>query len=320
MTNKSIEQLLEQANLLLNSDTLISESFYDPLILFHYEVVTVDRTGDVIKKKWHQNCYFQEDLGNGIFLEMVYIPGGTFWMGSEENDKGRYYDEIPQHQVTIQPFFIGKYPITIAQWRFVANLPKIEIDLKASPSEFQGDDRRDPCGEVGNRPVERVSWHDAVEFCARLSNLTGIHYSLPTESQWEYSCRARTTSPFHYGETITNNLANYDTNYTYADEAEGQYRQETTEVGSFLPNAFGLYDMHGNVWEWCLDNSHDHYKGAPNDGTAWLESNHTTTVMRGGSWDYNPRNCRSAYRRFYDSRFLICNNIGFRVQCGRRQS
>ena len=182
-------------------------------------------------------------------------------MGSPEDEKGRDEDESPQHRVTVSTFFISRYPVTQAQWQAIASLDKVDIDLKADPSRFKGD----------NRPVEQVNWYDAVEFCARLSRETGREYILPSEAEWEYACRAGTTTPFHFGETITTDLANYNGNYTYGSGPKGVYREETTPVGSFSPNAFGLSDMHGNVWEWCEDNWHNNYEGAPTDGSAWLE-------------------------------------------------
>ena len=214
---------------------------------------------------------------------MVYIPGGNFIMGSPSG-KGRD-SEKPQHQVAVQSFFMAKYPITQRQWRKVAALPKINRELQTEPSNFKGN----------SLPVERVSWYDAVEFCARLSKYTGKKYRLPSEAEWEYACRAGTNTSFHFGETITDKLANYDGNHTYASEPKGEYRERTTPVGQYPPNAFGLYDMHGNVWEWCLDDWHSNYEGAPTDGSAWfggeddnLSQKQARAVLRGGSWDYNP--------------------------------
>jgi formylglycine-generating enzyme required for sulfatase activity len=248
-----------------------------------------------------------EDLGNGIQLEMVMIPGGSFMMGSPETEKGSDDDERPQHQVTIKAFCLGKYQVTQAQWKAVAAFPQVNKELKLDPSYFKGD----------NLPVECVSWYDAVEFCDRLSNHTKRQYRLPSEAEWEYACRAGTKTPFHFGETITTDLANYDGNYTYGQEPKGVYREETTEVGSFgVANNFGLYDMHGNVYEWCLDDWHDNYTDAPADGSAWLSSKKSSDkkLLRGGSWDFNPVICRSAYRL---NNYLGINvdNIGFRVVC-----
>jgi formylglycine-generating enzyme required for sulfatase activity len=261
----------------------------------------------IIKRYKKTAQYFTEDLGNGIELKMVLIPGGSFTMGSPKGELQSSNNERPQHQVTIKPFCFGKYPVTQAQWQAVAALPPVNQELKPNPSRFKG----------ANRPVERVSWHDAVEFCNRLSNHTQRPYRLPSEAEWEYACRAGTITPFHFGETITTDLANYDGNYTYGNGVKGSYREETTEVGSFkIANEFGLYDMHGNVWEWCQDDWHDNYEGAPTDGSAYI-SNETKSdkVLRGGSWDLNPGHCRSACRLCYVAGF-VSNSYGFRVVCG----
>ncbi|MEQ8464777.1 formylglycine-generating enzyme family protein, partial [Coleofasciculus sp. E1-EBD-02] len=162
------------------------------------------------------------------------------------------------------------------------------------------------------------SWYDCVEFCARLSQYTGWNYRLPSEAEWEYACRAGTTTPFHFGETITTDLANYDGKYIYGAGAKGKYREETTPVGSFqVANAFGLYDMHGNVWEWCLDQWHDSYEGAPSDGQAWIinDNDNHYRLLRGGSWYTYPRYCRCAYRSGNTPAFRYYDN-GFRVVCG----
>ncbi|MBE9118687.1 SUMF1/EgtB/PvdO family nonheme iron enzyme [Lusitaniella coriacea LEGE 07157] len=276
------------------------------LPLFEFEVITVNERGEEIRREPGQAKFFSEDLGNGVALEMVAIPGGEFWMGSPEGEE-RYsgYDgrEEPQHKVTLKPFFLGKTPITQAQWEAV---------MGNNPSRFKGK----------NRPVEKVSWYDATKFCEKLSEKTGRKYRLPSEAQWEFSCRAGTTTPFHFGETITTDLANYcgkdRTEHgwkgTYANEPQGIYREETTPVGSFPPNAFGLYDMHGNVWEWCADHWHENYKGAPSDKTIWLNSNkNNKRLLRGGSWGFNPEDCRCAVR----VRFSPGNDdldFGFRVE------
>jgi formylglycine-generating enzyme required for sulfatase activity len=246
----------------------------------------------------------------GVSLDMVAIPGGTFLMGSSKDEIGYRESEEPQHEVTIQPFFMSKTPITQAQWRAVAELDPVERELEPDPASFKGDDR----------PVEKVSWLDATEFCARLSRLSGRDYRLPTEAEWEYACRAGTTTPFAFGETLTGELANYASDEVFAQEEKGEWRQETTPVATFPPNAFGLYDMHGNVWEWCEDHWHSNYEGVPpTDGSAWLfsdegESSDRTRMLRGGSWGDSPRNCRSACRLVInpDARYF---NDGFRVVC-----
>lgn len=285
-----------------------------PLKSFKFETVTVNRKGEIIQRETNQARYFTEDLGNKINLEMVYIPGGTFTMGSPENEKDSYGDEKPQHQVTIKPFLMGKYPVTQAQWQAV---------MGNNPSGFKGK----------NRPVERVSWYDTIEFCARLSQQTGKNYRLPSEAEWEYACRGGRATPFHFGETITSDLANYDGSRTYAQEPKGQHRGETTPVGSFkVANAFGLYDMHGNVWEWCADPWHDNYEGAPTDGSVWDENNNDNRyqnyidllvniknderrrLLRGGSWCDDPDYCRSAFR-FFIAPVVRTDSFGFRLVC-----
>jgi len=234
------------------------------------------------------------------------IPGGTFIMGSPDTEEGSSDEERPQHQVTIKPFCLGEYPITQAQWQVVATLPQIKGKLNPDPSRFKG----------AKQAVDRVSWDDAVEFCSRLSKQTKRNYRLPSEAEWEYACRAGTTTPFHFGETITTDVANYNGNSTYGNGPKGVYKGETTEVGSFgVANNFGLYDMHGNVWEWCQDEWHNSYDGAPTDGSAWLRNDKGSDrrLLRGGSWVYNPGLCRSAVRDFNNFDY---DNVGFRVACG----
>jgi formylglycine-generating enzyme required for sulfatase activity len=253
--------------------------------------------------------YFTENLPDNITLEMVSIPGGKFIMGSPETEEGSREEERPQFQATVQPIFMGKYPVTQAQWRVVAKLPQVNRSLKSDPSYFKGD----------NLPIESISWYDAVEFCDRISKYTGKKYRLPSEAQWEYACRGGTTTPFHFGETITPKLANYNDNYTYGSGTKGKYRGRTTPVGSFeVANAFGLYDMHGNVCEWCADDWHNNYNGAPTNGNAWVgtvddDNNRLRNLLRGGSWLLIPDYCRSASRRNDDYYNLGNNFIGFRV-------
>ena len=173
------------------------------LQVLKFDVVKVNDKGQEVNREKGQAQYFTEDLGNGIGLDMVYISGGSFMMGSRKGEGAKY--KKPQHEVTVQPFFMGKFQITQAQWRAITSLPKVKIDLEPEPSNFKGDER----------PVEQVSWDDAVEFCQRLSNATGKEYRLPSEAEWEYACRAGTTTSFHFGETITGELVNYrasDTN------------------------------------------------------------------------------------------------------------
>ena len=265
-----------------------------------------------LQRQQGRNSRFLEILTGELFqetkevvLEMVAIPGGSFTMGSPKEEEGHYGDEGPQHEVTLEPFFLGRYPVTQAQWQVVAGLPQVQRELDPDPSEFKGD----------LRPVEQVSWYDAEEFCARLSAHTGRSYRLPSEAEWEYACRAGTTTAFSFGEMITTEVANYNGN-AYADGPAGESRGETTPVNQFeLANPWGLSDMHGNVHEWCLDHWHESYEDAPTDGDAWLtEDEEASRVFRGGSWASDPRNCRSAYRINYrpDNRD---SDIGFRVCC-----
>jgi formylglycine-generating enzyme required for sulfatase activity len=217
--------------------------------------------------------------------------------------------ERPQHEVHLQPFYLGRYPITQAQWRIVAGYERVTRELNPDPSYFKGN----------NRPVENVSWEDTEEFCQRLAAKIGKDYCLPSEAQWEYACRAATTTPFHFGKIITTDLANYYGNYSYNDSPKGKFRQQTTEVGSFPANAWGLCDMHGNVWEWCADDWQEDYTGAPSDGSAWLKTakndqNKSNKLLRGGSWYFLPGLCRSATRSDL-SRDNFNFSVGFRVGC-----
>ena len=274
----------------------------NPANQFEFEVVTVNAKGEPISRSRKQAEFFSEKLGNGVVLEMVAIPGGKFLMGSPQNELKRNYSESPQHTVTVQPFFMGKFPVTQNQWAIVAALKKISIDLNPDPSRFKG----------ANRPIEQVSWDDAIEFCARLSNKTGKTYRLPSEAEWEYACRAGTTTPFYFGETITTNLVNYNGNYTYNFGSIGEFREQTTDVGKFPPNPFGVFDMHGNIWEWCQDTWHEnYYNEAPTDASPWI-SESKERLLRGGSWNSNPWICRSAFRAKW-VRVELNYRLGFRV-------
>ena len=267
-----------------------------------------------INKRQGQNQYYEESLGEGIRpFEMMRIPAGDFLMGSLDDGSEREFYEGPQHVVNMPQFFMAKYPVTQAQWRVVAAMPQVNRELKADSSNFKGD----------GRPVEQVTWYEAVEFCDRISTQTNRPYRLPTEAEWEYACRAGTTTPFHFGETITTDLANYrgqdyklgKTEYSgsYGSGPKGEYREETTPVDHFdITNAFGLCDMHGNVWEWCQDYWHESYEDAPNDGSAWITGDDTLRVVRGGSWIHIPEDCRSA-RRYNDRPGDRDDAIGFRV-------
>ena len=264
------------------------------LLTFTFTTKTVNKTGKIVNQENHQAKYFKEDLGNNITLEMVQIPGGSFMMGSPASEKGRSQDESPQHQVNVPGFSMGKFVVTQEQYQQI---------MGNNPSHFSG----------AKRPVEQVSWNNAVEFCQKLSQKTGREYRLPSEAEWEYACRGGTTTPFHFGETITTDLANYNETQ-YASEPKGKYLEQTIDVGSFPPNAFGLYDMHGNVWEWCQDDWHDNYINAPKDGSAWTSQSGNNKLLRGGSWYNDPALCRSAFRN-YSILDDYNNNIGFRVVC-----
>jgi formylglycine-generating enzyme required for sulfatase activity len=293
-------------------------------------------TGRLVRqgKRWEKKTKpievqaYQQKLEPGVVLTMVEIPAGNFLMGSPLGEEGRnYYGDLAndlkqglgvegrdveaQRRITVPAFRIGRFPITQAQWKVVAGFEKLERELNADPSYFKGPER----------PVEQVSWHDAIEFCRRLSKHTGRNYTLPSEAQWEYACRAGTTTPFHFGETLITELANYDGNYIYGQGLKGTYREQTTNVGSFPANAWGLQDMHGNVWEWCLDRWHPSLKKAPTDGSAWQEpasdlakDYQDRRLLRGGSWDSFPGICRSASRGYY--RPVVQHYyVGFRVCC-----
>jgi formylglycine-generating enzyme required for sulfatase activity/RES domain-containing protein len=252
---------------------------------------------------------WQEPLGAEAALEMVPIPAGEFVMGSPEDEPWRWDDEGPQHRVHLTPFSLARTPITQAQWRQVASWQPAAVDppwkreLNPEPSFFMGDfpeDNRRP--EDDRRPVERVSWFDAQEFCRRLSQRTGRTYTLPSESQWEYACRAGTTTPYAFGATFSQWQANVASS-------------GTTEVGRFPANAWGLHDMHGNVWEWCADHWHSNYLGAPDDGRSWINptaDDDEERLLRGGSWDFSPGICRSAYR-FRSRPGDAISLVGFRV-------
>lgn len=273
---------------------------------FSYQSIKIDLEGQQLENLTKQANYYSENLGDGIKLDMVAIPAGTFQMGSPPEEESREESETPLHQVNIKAFYMSRVTITQVQWRAVAELPQIERSLQPEPAK----------GKSNNQPIESVSWYDAVEFCARLSKSMGRAYRLPTEAEWEYACRAGMETPFHFGFTLRADLANYDGNHIYGNGPQGQYRAQTTPAGSFeVANDFGLSDMHGNVWEWCADPWHDNYQGAPSDGSAWdIGGDNLLRVLRGGSWDFNPSYCRSAQRARYaaDLRYF---NISFRIAC-----
>ncbi len=291
-----------------------------PTSPFEFDTVKVDAKGEIKERNKKRAKQFIEELGNGVQLEMVEIPGGSFMMGTSPDDiekvvaEYKRYDrseeqarrwvvwETPQHKVTIPAFYIGKYQITQAQWKEI---------IGNNPSNFKGND---------NLPVKTISWDEVIEFCKKLSEKTSKTYRLPSEAEWEYACRAGSNTAFAFGETINPEIVNYDGNRPYGEAPKGEYRQKTIPVGSLgVANEFGLYDMHGNVWEWCQDHWHNDYADAPTDGSAWeiSPSNNTSRVLRGGSYYFNAYYCRSAVRYWFAPDKRI-DNFGFRVVMSAR--
>jgi formylglycine-generating enzyme required for sulfatase activity len=235
--------------------------------------------------------------------EMVTIPPGKFLMGAPASEEHSREDERPQHGVQIgYTFALGKHPVTFAEWDAA-----IEAGAKLKEPDDQGWGR-------GRRPVINVSWNDAKAYIEWLNTEAGLDgqpdaYRLPSEAEWEYACRAGTTTPFSCGATISTKQANFDGTSAYS---KATFREKTTPVGSFPANAFGLHDMHGNVWEWCEDVLNDCYAGAPTDGSAWLTGDASRRVLRGGSWDNYPNQLRSAFRYGSNSIYSV-NEWGFRL-------
>jgi formylglycine-generating enzyme required for sulfatase activity len=226
--------------------------------------------------------------------EMVVIPPGSYTMGSPAHEKARGSNEGPQHRINFRyKFAVGKFEVTQREWRHV---------MGSNPSRFK-DDRN---------PVEKVSWHDAQAFVSELSRISGKAYRLLSESEWEYVARAGTATPFYTGVQITTKQANFNGIGTYNGSARGNNRQATTSVGSFHPNRFGVYDMHGNVWEWIDDCWYNSYDGAPSDGSTWSQSICSVRVLRGGAWTKFPKDLRSA-KREGGIVTLRYGGIGFRV-------
>jgi formylglycine-generating enzyme required for sulfatase activity len=233
---------------------------------------------------------------------MVVVPAGSFTIGSPAGEEGRSDDEGPQRGVRFgRPFAVAKFEATFAEWDACV----ADGGCKHNPSD-QGWGR-------GNRPVINVSWDDITkEYLPWLSRKTGKSYRLLTEAEWEYAARAGTTTPFWWGSSITTKQANYAGTYTYGGGQKGEYRQKTVPVDSFAANPWGLYNVHGNVWEWVQDCRNDSYNGAPSDGSARTTGNCGVRVLRGGSWYYVPRNLRSAGRNWISPDFRS-GDVGFRV-------
>ncbi|NER04506.1 MAG: formylglycine-generating enzyme family protein [Okeania sp. SIO3C4] len=280
---------------------------------FQFFVAKLDREGK-LRPERGKGKYFTLDLGNNIGLDMVNIKGGTFKMGSTGNEDGRGSDET-QIDYPVKTFYMSRYLITQVQWEKVAKLPKVDLDLSDKPSTF--DEK-----ELNKRklPVETISWEEAQEFCKRLSQKFEGEYKLPSEAQWEYACRANTTTPFYCGETITPEVANYDCHYSYGrkppDKTEiEQYKGETVSV-EFIQrtNNFGLNGMCGNLWEWCEDIYFSNYEEALNYSDSSLKKNRLDRVIRGGAWNSFPASCRSA-KRNSKPQDIKMNTIGFRVVC-----
>ena len=253
-----------------------------------------------VKKGWEAGEVFRDCEG---CPEMVVVPAGEFQMGSPEWETGREDDEEPRHRVRIpRTFAVGKYEVTFKEW-----------DVCVADGRCQGYRPDDEGWGRGRRPVVNVSWEDAKEYVEWLSEKTGKEYRLLTEAEWEYAARAGTTGPFHFGSTITPEQANYDGNYTYGSGPRGRYRRRTVSVGTFPANGFGLHDVHGNVWEWVEDCLNVDYSGAPTDGSVWLSGGDCSRrVLRGGSWNLEPRNLRSSIR-FWSTASRRNNYIGFRI-------
>jgi formylglycine-generating enzyme required for sulfatase activity len=305
-----------------------------PLRTIAFDVATVDSKGVRNPLEKYKAAVFTERLGSAGGLDMVSIPGGSFTMGSPVDEPERQGNEGPQHHVALAPFFISASPVTQAQWSaaVLAHPDQIHRNLDPNSSFFKGIDL----------PVESITWNQAEEYCLRLTAITGRAYRLPSEAEWEYACRAGTMGPFHFGPTIIAELANYcgtggavcgesdgksvasdvynDAKYrsgAYGEGPTGVFRGKTTPPGTFPPNRFGLYDMHGNVWEYCLDKSSANYADVPVDGSADLSgAADSQRILRGGSWSHNPAICRSAYRDGIAPDFSGWQGrIGLRVVC-----
>lgn len=235
--------------------------------------------------------------------EMVVVPAGAFLMGSPDAEPGHLQHESPQHRVVFaKPFAVGRYAVTFDEY-----------------DRFCTASKRDRPGDGGwgrgKRPVVNVSWYDAQEYCAWLAAQTGQGYRLPNEAEWEYACRAGSTTAFWWGDAINTGQANYGGHWPYGGGASGEFREQTVPADAFLPNPWGLYQMHGNVWEWCADHWHGDYSGAPDDGSLWADGDTDFRVLRGGSWISHPGRLRSARRNRGGAVYRV-GSRGFRVAQG----
>jgi len=234
--------------------------------------------------------------------EMIVVPAGSFTMGSPESEQDRTFDEVPQHKVTIgKHFAVGRFAVTFGEW-----------DACVADGGCAGHKPADEGWGRGRRPVINVSWDDAKAYVAWLSRKTGKTYRLLSEAEREYVTRAGTTTPFWWGSTISTEQANYNGLYTYGGGSKGEYRKRTLPVDSFQPNPWGLYQVHGNVWEWVEDCHHDSYAGGPSDGSAWTTGVCSHRVLRGGSWFGGPRFLRAAARVGFTP-VLRSEDFGFRL-------
>ncbi len=253
-------------------------------------------------------------LTNSLGMKLALIPAGKFQMGSAATEADRDPEEV-QHEVVItRPFYLGVYAVTQDQFQKV---------MGKNPAFFN-----EGRGGGPEHPVEQVRWAEAAEFCKKLSDLpaekkAGRAYRLPTEAEWEYACRAGTTTAFAFGDRLAATQANFNGNFPYGGAAKGPYLQKTAKVGSYKPNAWGLYDMHGNVWEWCSDwYDPDYYKNSPREDPTGPPKGVLSTgfgndffaVVRGGCWLDEARGCRSAYRFRFQS-VEVYRLVGFRAAC-----
>jgi formylglycine-generating enzyme required for sulfatase activity len=289
-----------------------------PLVAMSFATAQVNAQGQVVNQRQEQCWGYVDDLGNGVKLEMVEIPAGEFLMGEDaagvaelERECPRIINEakckelgvwnfmMPQRRVRVDGFLMGKYEVTQRQWKAV--MGSLPTGLNDFDEKFKGDDL----------PVIRASWDEVQTFLQKL----GRGYRLPSEAEWEYAARAGTRTAYAFGPTISPAMVNYEGTYPHGQAAKGVNRRQTVAVGSLgLANAWGLYDMHGNVLEWCEDDWHDSYNGAPSDGRPWVDIANRSPihVIRGGSWSSPAFFCRSAFRLRIGTG-ILARDIGFRL-------